>query len=536
MHARRSLLGTLIALSLLIACDPTPAPPTPVVMTIGVRVVEAASQAPILGATVRYWFAGPTPADASSAQTDALGRVAFVVPRGVTDSHVFVTAEGYLPLSQHVDASPGLELQIGLDDVPAVRPRRGLARLEGRALVDDGGFFLGHGATLFWGLWGYQHDRGRLEENLAYLADSGAIDHVRVLATVGGPVWADRAVDPSAAGYDAALAGFTDLAFDKFGLRTEWTIFGGLDFTPTAAERQQLVDRVLAMSRGREEKIVLLETANEGAGNGFGGTAGINELRELTWRMNQATPILVAASSYHEDVDECCLVYWNGIADVATYHFDRTTRNVDGPWRPVRQPWGFPGEVSSCPDALPPGDSNEPIGPYSSIAEERDPTRLVAQAVVAHIAGLPLSVIHAGPGIWGGGASGQSRGIPANLWETPGLTDTLRGLAAVTAALPPDLPAWSKQNSGWAGSPFTVDALWPDGGDHGAVRVYSATRGAAFVTMVLGVKGYVVLTPRWPMTLEVRALTGGGPLEYALEAGAGLRLEQGSGAWLLTSK
>jgi hypothetical protein len=503
-------------------------------MLVTIAVVDATSQAAIGGALVRYWITGATPADALSEVADVSGRAVFVVPASLTDSHVFVSAAGYVSADQHIDALPGLEVRVALSLPPAVSARRGVVRLEGRALRDDGGHFLGHGATLFWGLWGYQHDRARLEENLAYLADSGAIDHVRVLATVGGPWWVDRAVDPHAEGYDAALAGLTDLAFDKFRLRIEWTVFGGVDFTETAAERVQLVDRVLAMSRGREEKIVLLEIANEGFQTGFGGSAGLAELRALTRRANDATGILVAASSYHEDLDEFCLLYWNGVADVATIHFDRETRLVDGFWRPVRQPWGFPGEFP-C-DWLPPGDSNEPIGPYSSVAEERDPTRLVAQALVAHIAGLPLSVIHAGPGIWGGGASGASRGIPANLWETPGLADTLAGLAAVTAALPPDLANWSKQNSGWVGSPFTVDALWPDGPDHGAVRVYSATRASAFVTAVVGVKSYVQLTAAWPMSFELRPLLAGESKTYTLEAGATVRLEQGAGAWLLVSK
>ena len=523
----------LVTLALLSACHPLPPqPPLEPSFTIGFRAVDAATSVVIPKATVRYWFTGNTPEAAAVAETNYQGRVFFKVPGGVTASHVWVTASGYQPFEQHVDARPGLELVVQLAANPPPRPmRQGRVRLEGHTLVDETGPFLGHGATLFWGLWGYQHDRARLEQNLAYLADSRAIDHVRVLASVGGDWWADRHADPNAPDYDQALAELTDLVYDKYGMRTEWTIFGGVEDTPTAASREMLVDRVLAMTRGREEKVILLETANEAAGNGFGGAAGLAELRQLTRRMNDATSILVAASSIHEDPAAFCDVYGAGVADIATIHFDRDIGKAEGVWRPVRQPWGYPGEFP-C-DGLPPGDSNEPIGPYSSVAEERDPTRLVAQAVVAHIAGLPLSVLHTGPGIWGGGKGGQARGIPANLWDTPGLTDTLKGLAAVTAVLPPRLASWSKQNSGWAGTPFGVDAFWPEGGTHGAVRVYSATQGTQFVTAAIGVRGYVELTPRWPMSFELRPMRAGETATYTVKSGETVRLSEGSGAWLL---
>lgn len=535
---RRRLIG-LSALALVSTagrCGPPPVvePPT---MTVSIEVVDAATQAGLPDATVRYWFAGPSPDSAVSATTDAHGRVVFVVPASVTASHLWISVEGYLPAEQHVDARPGLLVRVLLAAEPPPLPsRRGLVRLEGRALVDDAGPFLGHGATLFWGLWGYQHDRERLEANLRYLAETPAIDHIRVLGTVGGPWWADRTIDPREPGYDAALAGLADLAFDRYGLRLEVTIFGGIDCTPTPTERRALVDRVLEVARGREHKFLLIEIVNEGAGNGFGGTEGIAELRALTRHANERTAIPVAASSYHEDPAAMCALYAGQIADVATMHFDRDISKAEGPWRPVRQPWGYPGELA-CPVELPPGDSNEPIGPFSSVAEERDPTRLIAQTVVAHIAGLPLSVIHTGPGIWGGGKGGAARGIPANLWETPGLTETLRGLAAVTAGLPSDLPAWSRQNSGWTGSPWTVDNFWPEGGDQGAVRVYSAVRGQAIVTAVIGVKRYVRLTARWPMAVDVIRMRTGDVVETrTLAAGELLRLEEDLGAWLLVSR
>ncbi len=479
--------------------------------------------------------------------TDGAGNAWFLLGPG--DYDVWVEPEGWTKAEQHVtmtEAPSGQTVRLSVTPIvpptppaPLLHPRRGLVRLEGRALRDDDGFFLGHGATLFWAVWGYQHDRARLEQNLQWLADTRAIDYIRALGTVGGRYWEDRTIDPRVPGYDAALAGLTDLAYDTYGLRTEWTIFGGTSCTPSEADRQGLVDRMLAMSQGRGHKILMFEGANEGYQTGFGGADGIAELRSLTRRLRDRSPILVAASSYHENAEEFREVYRDNVADLATIHLDRDS-GEEG-WRRVRQPWNYPGEFPGG-DGMPPASDNEPVGPQNyppgAGPDERDPTKLIAHVVVAHIAGFPLSVIHPGPGVFGGGGSEKGRGIPANLWETDRLTDTLRGLKATTARLPPDLPAWSRQNSGWPGTPFTVDELWPGTtADHGAVRVYSAVRGRAVVTLAFGVKRFVTLTAQWPMTVDVIRLTTGETAQtVTLAAGQTIRLEQGDGAWLLVSR
>src|SRR5438128_7400585 len=66
------------------------------------------------------------------------------------------------------------------------RARHGIVHGEQHAFADDGGAFLARGASLFWGLWGYQHDRARLGRNLAVLRGWG-VDYVCVLAVVGAP-------------------------------------------------------------------------------------------------------------------------------------------------------------------------------------------------------------------------------------------------------------------------------------------------------------------------------------------------------------
>ena len=82
------------------------------------------------------------------------------------------------------------------------RARHGVVHGEQHAFADDGGAFVARGASLFWGLWGYEHDRARLGRNLAMLRDWD-VDYIRVLAVVGSPgnrtddSWQDRRLDPS---------------------------------------------------------------------------------------------------------------------------------------------------------------------------------------------------------------------------------------------------------------------------------------------------------------------------------------------------
>ncbi|HUP38600.1 MAG TPA: hypothetical protein VM115_00660, partial [Vicinamibacterales bacterium] len=111
------------------------------------------------------------------------------------------------------------------------RQAQGPVRAEGRAVADTAGPFNALGATMFWAAWAYKFDRSRLERNLEVLSAAG-VDYVRVLGSVGGTSWEDRTTDPRWPDYDAIIAGMTDLAYDRYGLRTQWTIFGGAPFTP----------------------------------------------------------------------------------------------------------------------------------------------------------------------------------------------------------------------------------------------------------------------------------------------------------------
>jgi hypothetical protein len=380
---------------------------------------------------------------------------------------------------------------------PAGR-RAGRVRLDGRSLADDGGAFNALGASLFYGAWAFKHDRPRLERNLATLARHG-FDYVRVLGVVGDPnrpdSWDGRESDWRDPDYAKTIAGLTDLAYDAYGLRVEWTLVGdGQKVIPDRADRFRLADTFLAMSRGREHKIVHFEVANEAWQNGFAGAGGERQLRELTKYLNDRTDVLVAASA-GADAAQGERLYAGGVADVATVHFDRDVSKADGHWRPVRQPWGhqFSG--------LPVGSNNEPIGPGSSVAAEDDPVKLVAAAIVTYVSGLPMYVYHSKAGIRGHDEMSDMPGVGA--------------FAHLKKIVPHDLASWSPKNAHWPDSPFRMYARDRDGvlvadqartdvaGGTGAVRVYAAVNGDDFFVVPFGVEGGVVLEPRRRSEFEV---------------------------------
>lgn len=378
---------------------------------------------------------------------------------------------------------------------------QGIVRLQGRSLVDGGEPFNALGATMMWAAWGYKFDRERLEQNLAFLRDNG-FDYIRALGVVGDyeqdDYWEGREIDWRWPDYAEVIAGLTDLAYDEYGLRVEWTLIGdGQKNLPDEADRYALIDTFITMASARPHKIMHFELANEAWQNGFEGDAGREQLRALTKYMRDHSEHLVAASAPEgPDCATIQAIYSGDVADLATIHFDRDISKVEGSWRPVRQPW----ELQFC-EGVPVGSNNEPIGPGASVAEENDPLRLVAGAITTHISGLPLYVFHTRAGIRG----------DQDLWEMPGAD----AFVHVRALVPGDLASWQSKNAHWPDSPFVVyageggqqfpDMMWPDLGapESGAVRAYGAVEGAEFVVFPIGILNFVRLEARRAMSFDV---------------------------------
>lgn len=388
---------------------------------------------------------------------------------------------------------------------PPARTRTGRVRLEGNSFADDQGKFNALGATYMSALWQYQNDRPRLEQTLAEMKKNG-VDYIRVLGTVGDydcpDYWDGREIDWRKPEYQDSIKGLTDLAYDEYGLRVEWTLIGdGQKNIPNEADRFRLMDTFLDMSRGREQKILHFEVANEAWQNGFAGDEGVDQLRRLTRYLNERTEVLVAASApdgYEPaDVEK---LYGGGVADLATVHFDRDVSKADGHWRPVRQPWEwqFTGGQNGVPRVA---TNNEPIGPGASVASENDPKKLVAAALVSYLSGLPGYVYHTRAGVRGDEDFASQAGFTA--------------FSAMKQYVPADLASWTPKNAHWADSPFKVYArddrgtpiagrMWPDlPGGTGAVRSYAAVKGNEFFVLPMGVKDRVTLEPRRNVEFDV---------------------------------
>jgi hypothetical protein len=393
-------------------------------------------------------------------------------------------------------------------DAIAAGKALGQVRADGRAVADARGPFNALGATMFWGAWAYKFDLARLERNLATLSAAG-FDYVRVLGSVGGTGWEDRQTDPRWSDYDAIIAGMTDLAYDKYGLRVQWTIFGGAPFTPSGAARAALVDRFASMARGREHKVFAFEIANEAWHNGFRGAEGLAELRSLGKRLNDKTAVLVALSAPASGA--ACATYADSGADAMTIHYARTFGNdpesgptgvENGPLRPLLRPWSFgAAHIRACRGQLPQVVfNNEPIGPESSVRQEEAPARIAAAYVMTFLAGNAAYVFHSGPGIRGGGAADVAPNLHrhANFDELPSFKSISTALGAATTYLPPGLANWSRHEPNAADAPL-----------QGYGQLYSASKGSDFVALVVGATKPITLRARVNASIDVRqAATG----------------------------
>jgi hypothetical protein len=375
--------------------------------------------------------------------------------------------------------------------------RKGRVRAQGRSVADAGGQFNALGATLFWGAWGYKFDRPRLERNLEALKTAG-VDYIRVLGSVGGESWEDRPADPRWPDYDAIIAGLTDFAYDRYGIRTQWTLFGGAPFTATPAVREAVVDRFAAMARGREHKIFAIEIANEAWQNGFEGAKGIAELRRLGKRLSDRTSVLVALSA--PGGGALCDTYANSGVDAMTIHYPRQTGR-EGPAEPLLRPWTASVQNAKCRKQLPALVlNNEPIGPESSVEQDDSPSRIAGAYVMTFLAGNAAYVLHAGPGVRGGGAADLALNPPrhAAFEELPSFKAIATALSSARRYLPAGLPNWTRHAPNAANAPL-----------HGFDGLYASTSGSRFVALAVDVGKGAAVQSRVGANITIRdAATG----------------------------
>jgi hypothetical protein len=416
-------------------------------------------------------------------------------------------------------------------------PRAGLVSLNDHSLHDDDGDFLGLGATYMQALRRTKFDRERYRSDLATLSSKG-FNYIRTLSMVGWyDFWEGREIAPitfqnengtTVQGWNdywQQYRDMIDIAYDEFGLRTQVTIFADAQLKPSEADRINHMQMVLDNLVGREEKVILLEVANEAWQNGFPGSGGTTQVREFGQYLADRTDIPVALSSPLDGSNSGIEAYYQGsAADIATVHFERDTGTIEGGWLPVRDSWRM-NQLTG----VPPGSSNEPIGPGSSVDTETDPIKLVTAAAYAWMAGLPMYVYHTSAGV---------RGL--QTFESMAGIDDYLHLAKI---LPGDIANWQRYTGKEAAAPFITYAngqpnkWWTEVASptSGVVDHIGNVNGNRFYTLPIGILGGgVELEAKEDMTIQVFNPLNGEVVHAATpSSGERFTLVQGPGAYIV---
>lgn len=423
------------------------------------------------------------------------------------------------------------------DDAAKARARNGAVRVVDHALVDDQGPFLGLGVSYFTALWRCRNERGRFESDLQFLSEQG-FNYYRMLSMVGhNGAWDGLEVPPVTftsredkrveawPDYWKQLTEMVDLAYDRYGMRAQITIFADAQLMPRKEDRIEHMRRLLTeVVSGREQKVILIEVANEAWQNGFPGEEGAKDLREFTKFLADRTAVPVATTSNHEDDFE--KTYDNSAADIATWHFSRDLQTDDG-WKPVYDCWDYGDRTG-----FPPASSNEPIGPGSSVATEHSGIRLVMAAAFAWTAKLPMYVFHSKAGVMG----------KTRFEETPSIRD-FRHLQKI---LPPDLAGWHRNDGKQDEAPFTIfagglpnrhAAEVPESQD-GCVRNTGSRKEDRFVCVPIGIrKGGFQIEAREEVAFDaIDPLTAKILLSAKMRAGERMVLPASAGGLILMGR
>jgi hypothetical protein len=395
---------------------------------------------------------------------------------------VHVPAHGTEPEDVLIVMVPTVAVPI-VEPVPRDRrPRRGLVRTDGARWRDDDGYFYPLGDTLFWVLDGWRHDRDRLLRQVEYIASFGH-DAVRVL---GDTAWDGQAIDSSAADYEQVFGEAIDALYER-GLRTQITVWGG----PSPRDPIAAARRVVRIAAGRQEKISLLEAANESSQDGPD-DATVDQMIGIL----RTTGLPVAGSTAMGDNSAGQWFAYDDArvragATVTTVHYDRAVGDDD--WRFVRQPWD--SRHSRVPVV-----NNEGKGPRSSIAETTDVARLAMFRLVGLFCRAGYFNLHNAVGVTG--RLDPSRNRPENLWQVPGIDAIMIALRRMDAWLPDDLATWqtTTQHGGFRdptfeniGNVLQAGAIWPEEGTAGVSRMYGAIAGRRFIQALIGARGTVQL-------------------------------------------
>jgi hypothetical protein len=144
--------------------------------------------------------------------------------------------------------------------------------------------------------------------------------------------------------------------------------------------------------------------------------------------------------------------------------------------------------------------NNEPIGPESSVEQDDSPSRIAAAYVMTFLAGNAAYVLHAGPGVRGGGAADLALKPPrhADFAELPSFKPIATALSIAKRYLPRGLPNWTRHAPDAPRAPL-----------HGFDGLYTSSSGSRFVALAVDVGKGAAVRSRVGATITIRdAATG----------------------------
>lgn len=369
----------------------------------------------------------------------------------------------------------------------------GILRLEGRGYLDDHGPFLGGTASFFHATRTYRQNPAKYLEDALAIRALGA-DSARIITDLGWPqtgLGIDRSQNGPAHLHD--LAAVIDHLW-SIGVRTHVTLFGSLFgarirstgeweklFPYHLDTQRKRLDYAAAVcdlvNASRTEKIWGVEICNEPE-NYWVGPLSRDDQAELRAFVKARLPhnlVTLGAPGGQQGATT-----W-GDDDYAWYaqHGDMVLPHLDRGYRDNGFGHIHQGIISAQKPY--PWKHNEPIGPRSSVAEERNPDRLRMAATATWVCRGADYCWHTFSGI---GLAGDS---DYPLAQEPGFPDVFK----MRAVLPPDLPNFQFHNWHWSSNPLESLERPPTDADghqnRGAVRTLACTSGDRRVFQVIGV-------------------------------------------------
>lgn len=466
--------------------NPTPAPEQPKFKTVTVQ-----AQPPIKS---NIYASGNL-----FLQSNDSGFASFIVPEDLGTIHIKVEPwdTSYKAKEQDFDLVKGNALWVYLDS--NYIKRTGNVHIVNRSAVDDQGYHLFMGTTLFPYRSMRANDPVRLNTNLIYAAKK-KVEYIRYFVEVGPAIddpndgWNDRKCDPNTFSADDV-----NYCYDNFGIRSAISIFGGCFFSNTPEKRRATVQRVIDVVKSISQKVIWIEIVNEYKGQ-LDDAVEICMLADYVQSQLPNTLVITSSSEQWQDgYNQINNLGKSG--SLGSCHHERT--NKENGWGYVRGPYSL-RELGNVPAAF---TDDEGEGPKSSIAEDANPLRQAFVSATSYITRSPFKTIHFGAGVYMGGKGGVSHNREANLWEVENADLIFDFVNNIRELLPQDVTSWPEYNGNMSEHLLPADHVWADGFNDGVLRTYMAIAGNRFAMLPYSIMNFSDHKPKINMHVKVYDIT-----------------------------